>query len=175
MKTPTGINVSLTLRFPVGVSACIPSPRLRNPRNPHINLRHLIPGRIIRNPGLGQVEYPLEDPHRTGRGRPVDAVGGNGGDGGIVPGDPVQLGLELPDLVAGGAYGQVIPGPGGGHAGDELGGVDIHIVSIIIPYDLNGRIPFLAQVHGAPLAQAVAGDPAPVAVGGENGLAHPGP
>ena len=42
------------------------SPRLRNPAHAHVDFRNLIPGRVVHDPGLGEVEDPLENPDRLG-------------------------------------------------------------------------------------------------------------
>lgn len=123
---------------------------------------------------MGQVEDALESPDRIGGGRPVDAVRGDGGDGRVIPGDAVQLVLELPHLFAGGAYIQIVPGPGRGNSRYDSRRIDVHIVPVIITNDINGGISFFPQVHRAPLAQARAGDPPPIAVRSEDRLPHPG-
>ena len=40
--------------------------------------------------------------------------------------------------------------------------------------DLDGRVPFIRQIFGAPLAEPVADHAFAVTVGGKNGLAHAG-
>ena len=85
-----------------------------------------------------------------------------------------KLLLQLADFFAGGADGQVVAREGGGNAGDHIRRVDIHVVAVVVADDLDGGIALIAQVLGAPLAQTGAGDPPAVAVGGEDGLAHPG-
>ena len=78
--------------------------RLRDPGDAYVNFRDFVPGGIIRYAGLGQVKNTLEDADCIGGPGAIDAVCGYGGNGGVVPGDAVQLSLELTHLVAGGAY-----------------------------------------------------------------------
>lgn len=65
------------------------SPRLRDPAHTHIDLRNLIPGRIIHDPGLGKIEDTLENPDCLGGAGAVDAVRRDPGDGWVVLGDTV--------------------------------------------------------------------------------------
>lgn len=160
--------------MPRGAYHSVLSARLRNPGNAHVDFRDFIPGRVIRHSCRGQVEDALEGAHRVGGGRTVDAVRRYGGNGGIVAGNAVQLVLELPHLVTGGADAQVVAGPGGGHAGNQLSGIDVHVIAVVVADDLNGGVTLVSQVLGTPLAQTVARDPVPVAVRGKYGLAHAG-
>lgn len=65
------------------------SPRFCNPAHAHINLRNLIPGRIVHNSRLGQIKDSLEGTHGICGVLPVDTVRGNPGDGRVVLGDAV--------------------------------------------------------------------------------------
>lgn len=65
------------------------SPRLRDPAHAYIDLRNLIPGRIINDPRLWQIEDSLEGSHGICGVLPVDAVCGNTGDGRVVLGNAV--------------------------------------------------------------------------------------
>ena len=78
--------------------------RLRYSGNSHIDFRNLVPGGIVRHSGPGQIENALEGADRIRGGGAVYAVRRYGGDGRIVAGNAVQLGLELTYLVAGGNY-----------------------------------------------------------------------
>ena len=64
-------------------------PRLCDSAHAHIDFRDLIPGRIVHNTRLRKVKDPLEGAHGIGGIVPVDAVGGDSGDGGVVLGDAV--------------------------------------------------------------------------------------
>ena len=75
-------------------------------------------------------------------------------------------------LIPGGPNVQVVTGPRGGDAGDGDSGVDIHVAAVIVAYNLDRGVPLVAQIFGAPLAEAVAGHVPAVAVGGKDGLAH---
>lgn len=150
------------------------SSRLCDPAHAHIDLRDLIPGRIVHNTGLRQIEYTLEHAHGVRRTGSVDAVRRDSGDGWIVLRDPVELMLDLQYFAAGGADAQVIAGPGGRHTGYGHGCVDIHVAAIVIAYDLDGSVAFVTQILGTPLAQAAAGHILTVAVGGEDRLSYTG-
>lgn len=78
--------------------------RLRDPGDAYINFRDFVPGGIICYAGLGQVKNALKDADCIGGPGAINTVCGYGGNGGVVPGDAVQLGLELTHLVAGGTY-----------------------------------------------------------------------
>ena len=51
--------------------------------------------------------------------------------------------------------GQIIAWPGGRNTGDLFGGVDVHIISVIIAKDINGRVSLIPQILGTPLAHGV--------------------
>ena len=78
---------------------------LRDSRDAHVDAGNGIPCGKVGDAGYGQGKYLLEDADRLRRAGTVDAVGNNGGDGGIIAGNPVELLLELAHFVAGGAYG----------------------------------------------------------------------
>lgn len=128
------------------------SSRLSDSAYAHIDFRDLIPGWIIHDTGLGKVEHALEYAHGVGGAGAVDAVRGDPGDGGIILCDPVELLLDLQDFATGCSDAQVIAGPGGGHTGYGHSGVDVHVAAIIVTYDLNGGVAFIAQILGTPLA-----------------------
>lgn len=65
------------------------SPRLRYSADSHKDLGDLIPGRIVHNTRLGQVKDSLEGAHGVCGVAPVDAVGGDSGNRGIVLCDTV--------------------------------------------------------------------------------------
>lgn len=82
--------------------------------------------------------------------------------------------MKLPHLFTGGTLAQIIAGPGGWYAGDDFCRIDIHVVAIVIPYDFNGGVALFSKIHGTPLTQTGTCHPAPVAVGGEDGLPYAG-
>lgn len=118
--------------------------QLGNPGYPHIDFRNFVPCRIVNDSGCGQPEYGLEFFHCCRSGRAEDAIGGNFGDGGVSPGNNSELFLHLPYLAAGGTLGQVVSGPGGRDAGDGLGGVDIHIIAVVVAQDLDRGVALVA-------------------------------
>ncbi len=80
------------------------SARLGDSGNSHEDFGYFIPGSVVGDACLGQVEDPLENADCLRRGRTVNAVRRNSGNGGVIPGDTVQLRLKLPDFIAGSAY-----------------------------------------------------------------------
>ena len=78
---------------------------LRDSCNAYIDAGNGIPCGEVGDAGDGQGKYPLEDADCLRRARTINTVGNNGGDGGIIAGNPVELLLELAYLVARGAYG----------------------------------------------------------------------
>ena len=119
---------------------------LGDSRHADIDFRDLVPCGIVGHAGLGQVEDPLENADGFRRCRTVNAVGCESRYCRVVACNSVQLVLELSDLVAGGADSEIVAGPGGGHTGDEVGRVDIHIISEIIANDFDGGIALVTQI-----------------------------
>lgn len=150
-------------------------PRLRDPADSHIDIGDFIPGGIVHHTGLGQIKNALEGTDCVGGEGTVDAVGGDDGDGRVIPGDAVELVLHLQDFFPGRTNGQSISGPGGRNAGDYIRRVDVHIVAVVIAYNLDGGVALVSQILGTPLAQAGTGNSLAVAVRGKNGLPYPGP
>lgn len=139
----------------------------------HKNLGDFIPCPVVHDPGDGKAEYGLEFHDGTPGILSEDAVGNQGGDGSIYRGDGIQLLLHLPYFRPAGAYGQFITGPGGRDAADLFRRINIHIVSVIIPYDIYGAVPLLSQRLASPLGHPVrAGDSFAVTVLGKNRLLH---
>ena len=81
---------------------------LRNLRNSHIYLLNFRPRFIVGDSGNRKIEYLLELSHSISGFLTIYAVDGYGTDGGIVECDPGELPLELGDLLAGGADGQLV-------------------------------------------------------------------
>ena len=65
------------------------SARFGNPRHAHVNIGDFIPCGIVGDAGLGQIENSLEGAHCLRGSGTIDAVRGDGGDGGIISGDAV--------------------------------------------------------------------------------------
>ncbi len=63
--------------------------RFGNTADRYIDFGNLIPGRIVYNAGLGQIEDTLEGTDGIGSGRAVDAIGSNPGNSRVVLGNPV--------------------------------------------------------------------------------------
>ena len=148
--------------------------RFRDAAHAHEDLGEFIPGGIIDDACLRQIEDALEDSDGFRSAGTVDTVRRDRWDCGIVLGDAVELHLCLADFVAGCAEREIVARPGTRHAGDRHGCIDIHITAIVIVDDLDGRVALVRQIFGAPLAEPVAGHTFAVAVGGEDGLAHTG-
>ena len=147
-----------------------------DPGYPYIDFRYFVPGPVIYRAGLGKPEHRLEYPDGFRSRRAVHSIHLDTRYGRVCPGDDIDLFLELPDLIAAGAVFQHIAGPGGGNAGDLLRGIDIHVIPIIIPQDLNCRVALFSQGHGPPLLHPVgAGHPLAVAVLGQDRLPDIGP
>ena len=108
------------------------SVQFRNPRYPHIYLRYLIPGRIIHFSGLRQSKDFLKYPDSFGSCRSIDTVSSDLWNSRISTSNHILLLLHLPDFDAGRANLQSITRPGGRNAGDGFGGVDVHVITIII-------------------------------------------
>ncbi len=125
---------------------------LGDSRHADIDVRDLVPCGIVGHAGLGQIEDLLENADGFRRCGAVNTVGCESRYCRIVACNAVQLVLELSDLVAGGTDSEIVAGPGGGHTGDEVGRVDIHIISEIIADDFDGRIALVTQILRAPLA-----------------------
>ena len=123
-----------------------------NSRHADIDFRNFVPGGIVGHAGLGQIENPLKNADGFRRCGAVNAVSCESGYCRIVACNAVQLVLQLSDLVAGGTDAEIVAGPGGGHTGDKVGRIDIHIISKIIADDFDGGIALVTQILRAPLA-----------------------
>ena len=116
---------------------------------------------------LSEVEGALEGPHGGGGAGVIPPVHRRFGDGGVVGGDPVQIGLHLGHGGAGGALGEGVAGEGGLDVGDLVGLDDLDVVAVIPFQDVEGGIAVVGQGDGAPLGKPRAGGGGAVAEGGE--------
>lgn len=149
-------------------------PRFANSGHAHVNAADGVPGSKICNTGLRQAENALEDADAFGSTRSVDSVYIQGRKCRVVLGDAVYLALQLADFVAGSTDSQVVTREGAWHAGNLFRGSDVHILAVIITNNFNGTVAFVTQEFGAPLAEAVAGNPLAIAIGGKNRLGDAG-
>src|SRR5699024_4494144 len=108
------------------------SVQFRDAGNCHVNFLYLIPGGIIHDSGLGKTENLLEHLYTVLGLFSVNSIGNNRRNQRIGLTDGIQLFLELEYLGAAGTDGQIIAWPGGRNTGDLFGGVDVHIISVII-------------------------------------------
>ena len=65
-------------------------------------------------------------------------------DGIVDGGDGIQLFLQLPHLLTGGADSQVFTRPGGGDAGYLLSGVDVDAGAVEVAENFDGAVASLA-------------------------------
>lgn len=127
--------------------------QLRNPGNPHINMRNFIPCRKIHHSGLRQPKNRLELPDRFRRSLPINPIRVHAGNRRVHCGDGIQLLLHLLHLGPRTPHGQIISGPGRRYPGNLLRSVHIDRIPIKIPQYLNGAVASLAEIAAAPLGQ----------------------
>lgn len=151
MEGSRSVGFIVGANLPTGLF-CSSGSRFRDPGNPHIDFRYLIPCGIVGDSCGGQIKDTLEGSYRIGRSGAVNSVRGDSGDGGVIAGDAVQLVLQLADLFPGGADSQIVSRPGGGNAGYAHRRVDIHVIAVVVPDNVNCRVPLIPQILGAPLA-----------------------
>ena len=125
--------------------------RFRNACHTHINIRDFKPSGIIHDSGLWKIKYLLEYPDSLRSAGAIDAIGCQRGNCRIISGNPVQLLLQLTDFFPGGSDSQVIPRPGRRHSRNDICGIDVHIITVIIMDDINSRISLIRQRLGPPL------------------------
>ena len=118
--------------------------QFRNPRHSNIYLRYLIPRRIIHFSGLRQSKDLLEYPDRFGGCRSIDTVSSDLGNSRISTGNHIQLLLHLQDFIAGRTNLKCVTRPGGRNAGDGFGGVDVHVVTVVVTEDFDRRVALIA-------------------------------
>lgn len=144
-----------------------------NPGHSDIDFTDFIPGRIVDDAGLRQTEDALESADRILSGISENTVRGNGREGRIGLGNPIELFLHLHHLGTGRADGQIGSGPGRRDAADLFRCVYIHIGTVIIMQDFKGRVALVAEILGTPLGQPVrAAYPAAVTILGQNRLTY---
>ena len=123
---------------------------------------------------MRQPEDALKNTDRIGSTGTVDAVGNNGRDCRIVAGNPVNLLLNLLDLLTAGADAEIVAGPGSRNAGNARGGVNIHIIAVIITDNIDGAVTLIPEIFGTPLGETVAGCADTVTIRRKNRLTHAG-
>ena len=119
--------------------------RLRNTCHPHINIRDFKPCRIIHDSGLRKIKYLLERPDSLRSTGAIDSVGCQRRNRRIISGDAVQLLLKLSYFFPGRTDSQIIPRPGRRHSRNNICGIDIHIIAVIIMNDINSGISLICQ------------------------------
>ena len=82
--------------------------QLRNPRDPHIDMRNLVPGSKIDHARLRKSKHRLKRPYGRLRSGSVDPVRRNPRDRCIHSRHRVKLLLQLPHLITGGTNLQII-------------------------------------------------------------------
>ena len=115
-----------------------------DPGYSYIDFRYFVPCGVIYNSGCGQAEHGLEFFYCCRSCRTVDTVGRDFRNRRVGAGDDGQLLLHLPDFAAGGTLSQIVARPRGGDAGDGFGGVDVHVVAVVVAENLDGSVALVA-------------------------------
>lgn len=132
-------------------------PKLRNSGHSHVDLRDFVPGPIVNNASYRQSKYRLKFLHSRLCSRSIDTICIHPGQCRICLCDHVELFLHLQNLTSAGPHTQIISRPGGRNTGDLHCRINIDTLSIIIPQNLNRRIPLLSQTLRTPLSHPAPG------------------
>ena len=135
-----------------------------------VDLLDLVPCGLAHDAVLRQIEDLLKDPHRLLHVLVKDEAVVQRRDGGVVLPDAVELPLQGLHVVAGVAPPQGPPRIGGHVPAHRRIHHQIDVATVVVLQNFVGRHALLRQIHAAPLGQATAPGPHPVAERGEQRL-----
>lgn len=108
--------------------------------NSNVDVGNPVPGGKVNDTRYRKFKNGLELADGFCRIRPEDTVSGNSGNCRINACNGIKLLLNLLDLISACPNGQIIAWERGWNSGNLFSCVDVHIASVIIPENLDGRI-----------------------------------